>query len=45
MTACLFERSPDQIDFESSHFFVEVDAASDVADCGVARAVVMSRDD
>jgi hypothetical protein len=42
MTACLFERAPNQVDFKPAHFFVEIDAAADVADGGVTRALLVA---
>src|ERR1044072_1178072 len=42
MATRLFERTPDQIDFKATDFFVKVYAASDIADGRVARAVLMS---
>src|ERR1044072_2311282 len=45
MTPGLFQRTPDQIDFKATDFFIKVYAASDVAHGRVAGAVVMPRRD
>src|SRR5689334_18207950 len=42
MPAGLFERAPDQIDLETAHLFVEINAAADVADGRIARAVLVA---
>src|SRR5688572_14755484 len=43
VTASLLQRWADQVDLKPAHFFVKVDAATDVADGDGARAVMMTR--
>jgi hypothetical protein len=42
VSARLFQRTTNQIDFKASHFFVEINTAADIADGSVTGAIVMT---